>query len=92
MLIQDFYPRLKNKKFIICDRDGTLNVDTGYPYQPEKLIIKEEIVSILSKFSSLIQVGIVSNQSGIGRGLFKVEDANLFNKKLVQILFKYGIF
>ena len=53
------------------DRDGTLNVDTGYTHRPEDLTLVEgarEAVRRLNDRGWLVVV--VTNQSGIARGYF----------------------
>ena len=53
------------------DRDGTLNVDTGYTHRPEDLAWMDgarEAVRLLNDRGWLVVV--VTNQSGVARGYF----------------------
>ena len=90
MIIDKYNKRDINKKLLIADRDGTLNIDYGYPNKLEdfKLI---DIVYKLAELSNYFDLSIVTNQSGIGRKFFRLEDARIFNNHLVKSLSKLGI-
>lgn len=78
---------MKNKA-IFLDRDGTINIDTGYIGNPNliKLYsgVAEGIKLLKEKYGFLIVV--ISNQSGITRGLITKEDVDRVNKKINEIL------
>ncbi len=62
---------------LFLDRDGILIEDTGYPHDPKKLIFLDDVLPILhfakNKNWHLI---IITNQSGLARGLFKKDALN----------------
>ena len=62
------------KPAIFLDRDGVINVDTGYVYQVDDFVFIEGVIEALLK---LKQKGyllvVVTNQSGIARGYFTEE-------------------
>lgn len=71
------------------DRDGTLNVDTGYPWQLSDLQLVPKVASLVRKHNDLDDlVIVVSNQSGIARGVFTQKDLDCFNKALEVALFQ----
>ncbi len=73
-------------KAIFLDRDGTINVDKHYIHKVEDLELipfATEGMRLLSKNYLLI---IATNQSGIGRGLYSLEDYFVVREKLTQIL------
>ena len=75
------------KKAVFLDRDGTINIDTGYVGDPDKLVIIEgarEAIKLLKDKGFL--VFIVTNQSGVARGYFSVEQMQLVNKKILDEL------
>ena len=70
-------------KAIFLDRDGTINVDFGYVYKTQELELLPGVAEALRIFQELGYLLIViTNQSGIGRGYFTLEDAEQFNRAL----------
>lgn len=79
-------------KAIFLDRDGTINVDHGYVYKVEKLELLPGVLEALKIFKEAGFIFIViTNQSGIGRGYYTLEDANIFNKALAKLLMESNI-
>jgi heptosyltransferase-2 len=59
---------------IFLDRDGTTNRDTGYIKTPEELQIFPGAVEAVARLKRAgARVVVVTNQSGVGRGLFSLE-------------------
>lgn len=79
-------------KAAFFDRDGTIIVDTGYLYEPEKLVFIPGIPELIKEYNDRgYLVIVVTNQSGIARGMFTVEQMERFNKYMNQRLKKeYG--
>ncbi|WP_061951711.1 HAD family hydrolase [Acidiplasma cupricumulans] len=68
------------KRAVFLDRDGTINYDKGYTYKLEDLKIYDDIIPILKKYyDSGYIIIVISNQSGINRGYFTVNDMKKFN-------------
>ena len=62
---------LSDSKALILDRDGVINVDTGYVRNIEEIEFIEGIFDLTRTAVSFgYRVIIVTNQSGIGRGYF----------------------
>lgn len=58
-------------KALFLDRDGVINVDTHYLHTKEECIFIEGIFDVCRKYISKgFTIFIVTNQSGIARGLF----------------------
>jgi len=77
---------------IFLDRDGTLNEDPGYISDPNKIVLfpeTGEALSVLKKFGFLLIV--ISNQSGIARGLMTSKDVDAVNDKLNLLLSEYKV-
>lgn len=80
-------------KAIILDRDGVINRERNdYTFRIEDFEILPDVfeaLKLLQKAGYLLV--IVSNQSGIGRGLFKIEDTEKMHAYLLEKLNKNGI-
>jgi D-glycero-D-manno-heptose 1,7-bisphosphate phosphatase len=55
---------------IFLDRDGVINIDTGYVNTCEKFQFNKGIFSVLSLLQKTFKLFIITNQSGIGRQYF----------------------
>lgn len=73
-------------KAIFLDRDGTLNEDSLYPHKKENFKLLPGVIEGLQKLSKGYIFIIITNQSGIGRGIFRDEDFHDFNSHLVSVL------
>lgn len=76
-------------KAVFIDRDGVINNDEGcyYVYKPADFKLNEGIIDnicILKRAGFLVI--IVSNQSGIAKGLYKKSDADLLHNILKERL------
>jgi len=80
----------KNKA-IILDRDGTLIEDKNYAYKVEDFEILPGVIEGLNLLKELFLFFIVTNQSGIGKGYYSVEDFHNFNNHLLITLDKNNI-
>lgn len=80
------------KKALFLDRDGTINKDTGYINKVKNLRVLPGVYSALKKFkSSKFYIIIVSNQSGIARGLIKPAQLKKINQELIKRFMRNGI-
>lgn len=80
------------KKAIFLDRDGTLNIEKSYLCDPDQLTLFPDVVPALNQLMQLgFRLFIVTNQSGIGRGYYTLEDMHRVNARLVEILKPEGI-
>jgi D-glycero-D-manno-heptose 1,7-bisphosphate phosphatase len=63
------------KKAVFLDRDGTLNVDDGYPSSFSQIVIYPASYEAVRKLNAagLLTI-VITNQSGIGRGLLTEND------------------
>ena len=63
------------KKTLFLDRDGVVNVDHGYIYQPEKFEFIDGVFDACRAFQQAgFEIVIITNQSGIGRGYYTEQD------------------
>lgn len=77
---------------IFLDRDGTLNVDTGYTHRPADLQLIDGVIPGLQKLQQLgYPLFILTNQSGVARGYFSEAQLQEFHAALVERLLQDGI-
>jgi len=79
----------RTKPALFLDRDGTLNVDRGYTYRCEDLVWQpgaREAVRFANQAG--YYVFVVTNQSGVARGLFNPEDVKAFHAAMQTSLFE----
>lgn len=77
-------------KAIFLDRDGTLNKEIGFVHKIEAFELYDDIVLGLQRLGDYA-LFIVSNQSGVGRGMFTEAQMAAFNRHLLTELKKEGI-
>ena len=79
------------KKAFFLDRDGTINVDTGYVGNPNDVILLPGAAAAIRKMNDLdFLVIVVSNQSGVARGYFGLQDVKKVNQRINQLLKQEG--
>lgn len=77
---------------VFLDRDGTLIVDKDYLRRPEDLEIFPGVGPALRQLHEAgFKLFIVSNQSGVGRGFFTLEDVEKVNARLCRELASDGV-
>lgn len=71
------------KPGLFCDRDGTLMVDMHYASRPEDVVVIDRMVGLVIEANIRdIPVIVVSNQSGIARGLMTERGVMAVNDEL----------
>lgn len=84
--------KANQKLCLFLDRDGVINIDYGYVSKKEDFIFIDGIFD-LTRFaqSKNLLVIVVSNQSGIGRGIFTEDDFSILNEYMMQTFSHAGI-
>lgn len=73
------------KKALFLDRDGTLNYDIDYLHEPDKLCLIPGTAEAFARARALgYRFYLFTNQSGVGRGYFTLEDVHACNARLVE--------
>jgi rfaE bifunctional protein nucleotidyltransferase chain/domain len=81
-----------NPRAILFDRDGTLIEDVGYISRPEDVRWKDGAAEALKRLGDAgYRLIIVTNQSGIGRGLFTADDMQRVNRRITGDLAEAGV-
>ena len=77
---------------VFLDRDGVLNRDVGYPHLVADAILFEDVIPALKRFQHAGYVlVVVSNQSGVARGFFSIDEVSRFNGAIVRQLHRAHI-
>lgn len=80
------------RRALFLDRDGVLNVDSGYIGDPDRLEIIPGIVSVLRHAMRLdYALVVVTNQSGIARGYFTEQDYEAVTQHLRILYAEHGV-
>ena len=81
------------KPALFLDRDNTIIHDKGYVHKINELKIKKNFLNILKNINKeQIYIFIVTNQSGIGRGIFTEKQFFNFQRELKKKLCSLKIF
>lgn len=77
---------------LFLDRDGTIIEDPGYIADPEKVRLIPGVADTLRLFHAAgLALVIVTNQSGIGRGLYSWQDYDAVAARLDRVLAAEGV-
>lgn len=78
-------------KAIFFDRDDTLIDDPGYINSPDQVKLLENVPETLNTLRAMgYKLVVVSNQSGVARGIFTEETLGKIHKRLEQLLTENG--
>jgi D-glycero-D-manno-heptose 1,7-bisphosphate phosphatase len=77
---------------VFMDRDGTVIVDAGYPSRAEQVELLPDTAAALARLKADgFKLVVISNQSGIGRGLVTEADAQRVHARFVAVLADAGV-
>lgn len=80
------------RRFVFLDRDGTLVRDTGYVHRTQDYALLPGVETGLHRLQHAgYALAIVTNQSGIGRGLFTQAAFEAFQRLLLDDLARMGV-
>jgi D-sedoheptulose 7-phosphate isomerase/D-glycero-D-manno-heptose 1,7-bisphosphate phosphatase len=76
---------------ILLDRDGTVIVDDGYVGAVPRVRFIEGAAEAIAAFNRAgVPVAIVSNQAGVARGYYGIEDVELVHEHIAERLAEHG--
>lgn len=74
------------------DRDGTIIEDTGYVGVATDVVLVDGAADALEALRALgLLLVVVSNQSGIGRGTIRADDALAVHRRTEELLARHGV-
>jgi histidinol-phosphate phosphatase family protein len=76
---------------VLLDRDGTLVIDVAYNGDPARVVPLAGARGALDRLRTAgVRLAVVSNQSGIGRGLLTLEQVEAVNRRIESLLGPLG--
>jgi len=75
-----------NRPAVFLDRDGTIFKDTGYPGDKSPIDFLPGVPESLRKLQIDFQLIIISNQSGVGRGIITHDEMKRVHHKMIEKL------
>jgi D-glycero-D-manno-heptose 1,7-bisphosphate phosphatase len=80
-------PKRRMRGAVFFDRDGTINVDTGYAFRPDDLVFISGAVAAVKRVNDSGRYAfLITNQSGIARGYYTESDMHTFHAHMQQHL------
>ena len=77
---------------IFFDRDGTLIVEEPYLNEPQKVLLEKHVGNTLAALSKKhIPLIVITNQSGIGRGIIQLENLHAIHQKIQSLLTPFQV-
>ena len=83
--------RPTRKRALFLDRDGTLIVDVGYPRDPARVQLLPGAVDALRTLQQQWLLVIVTNQSGVGRGMISLDEATAVQSRTNELFAAHGV-
>jgi D-glycero-D-manno-heptose 1,7-bisphosphate phosphatase len=82
---------MRGRPALFLDRDGTINVDTGYPSDPAEVELRKPILPVIRAANKAgLPAVIVSNQSGIARAFLGWAGFAAVNARIIDLLENEG--
>ena len=76
---------------VLLDRDGTLVVDVPYNGRPERVVAVPGARQALDRLRAAgVRLAVVSNQSGVARGLVTPDEVDAVNRRVEELLGPLG--
>lgn len=76
---------------VFLDRDGVIIEEKGFVFEPDDVVLVDAAAEAIIRMSSMgLKIVVLTNQSGIGRGLFNEESYKKVLRRMVQLLEKSG--
>ena len=83
---------MSRRKAVFLDRDGTLIVERNYLGDPAGVALLEGVPQALKQLSDAgFLLVMVTNQSGVARGFFTMDDVARVNGRVAELLEREGV-
>lgn len=79
-------------KALFLDRDGVINIDYGHVYLVCEFKVYDKIYDICREYQNNgYLIIVISNQAGIAKGLYNINDLNILDKHMKKVFSDNGI-
>ena len=83
---------IPRRRFVLLDRDGTINVERRYLSDPDQVELLAGALRGLARMTALgLGLAVVTNQSGVSRGLFDRGRLDQIHERLKSLLATGGV-
>jgi D-sedoheptulose 7-phosphate isomerase/D-glycero-D-manno-heptose 1,7-bisphosphate phosphatase len=80
-----------NRTGVLLDRDGTIIADSGYVGSVDRVEFLDGAIEAIAALNRAgLPVAVVSNQAGVARGYYSVEDVHQVHKHMIEELAQQG--
>ncbi|MFB3739183.1 MAG: D-glycero-alpha-D-manno-heptose-1,7-bisphosphate 7-phosphatase [Candidatus Velamenicoccus archaeovorus] len=80
-----------SRRFVLLDRDGTVNEEGDYVLEPSQLRLLPGAAAAVRRMRELgLGVVVVTNQSPVGRGWITAEGLDAIHARLLDLLAEHG--
>ncbi len=81
------YSNVNIEPVLFLDRDGIINIDKDYVYKISEIEWVEETIHLMKWWTELgRKIVILTNQSGIARGMYSIEELNQLHQEMNKFL------
>ncbi len=80
-----------NRPGVLLDRDGTIIADHGYVGSVDRVEFLDGAIEAIAALNRAdLPVAVVSNQAGVARGYFGIEDVHQVHKHMIEEMARHG--
>ncbi|WP_051245005.1 D-glycero-alpha-D-manno-heptose-1,7-bisphosphate 7-phosphatase [Thalassobaculum salexigens] len=84
-------PETEPRPAVFLDRDGVLNVDAGFAHRPDQIAWVAGAPAAVARLNAAgFRVFVVTNQSGIARGLYDTDAVESLHRWMGEALLRQG--
>ena len=84
---REVWPPQRSLSAVLFDRDGTLVDDVPYNGDPERMVVRPSARCAVDRLRALgLRICMVTNQSGVSRGIIARDDVDRVNERLADML------
>ena len=80
-----------NQPGVLLDRDGTIIADCGYVGSVDRVVFLDGAIEAIATLNRAgLPVAVVTNQAGVARGYYTIEDVDQVHKHMIEEMARQG--